>query len=161
MRDFVARLGDWTPAGPALLIGTALVSQFADLSGDHNAIHTDAVAAVRNGLPGPVAHGDLITCMLPTLAKDFYQQLLDTAHAYEKAVLNKGGSSVFHQLIPVDSSIRMVIRIDQSREGNKIRPSHATLMVEYRILLDGTLHIVQEGTRALIIANPEMCRQTK
>jgi acyl dehydratase len=47
----------------------ALLRDYADASGDHNAIHLDADVARAKGLPGVIAHGMLIAGWMATRAE--------------------------------------------------------------------------------------------
>ncbi|MDA5559047.1 MaoC family dehydratase [Shimia sp. MMG029] len=59
-------IGDWIDAGSAQ-VTTALIDQFAAVSGDHYALHMDADFAAERGFANRVAHGLLVLSMVDGL----------------------------------------------------------------------------------------------
>ena len=57
------RTSDW------LTIDQAMIDAFADVTDDHQYIHTDPVRAAATAFGGTIAHGFLLLSLLPRLAK--------------------------------------------------------------------------------------------
>ena len=55
--------------GPATTVTQDMINRFADVTGDHQWIHTDVDRATRESpFGGPIAHGFLVLSLLPSLA---------------------------------------------------------------------------------------------
>lgn len=92
------------------LLDQDTITSFAGTTGDTERIHLDAGAARDQGLDGTIAHG-LLTLSLGPM---FFQDLLAVT-GYSR-VLNYGFDKVrFLASVPVDSSIRMVMRLETVR----------------------------------------------
>ena len=59
-----AYVSDW------LLVGQAMIDQFAEVTGDHQFIHVDPVRAAQTPFGGTIAHGFLLLSLLPRLQAD-------------------------------------------------------------------------------------------
>lgn len=103
------------------------IAAFAGATGDRERIHLDAEAAKAQGLDGIIAHG-LLTLSLGPM---FFQDLLTvTDHS---RVLNYGFDKVrFLAPVPVDSSIRMTMRLDRVRPIEGGSAFHLTQAFELR-----------------------------
>jgi acyl dehydratase len=62
-----AKIGTEIGVSDWLMIDQPLIDRFADLTGDHQFIHVDPVAAARTPFGGTIAHGFLILSMLAKL----------------------------------------------------------------------------------------------
>ncbi|GAA1668925.1 MaoC family dehydratase [Citricoccus zhacaiensis] len=92
------------------LLDQDTIAAFAATTGDTERIHLDAAAARAQGLGGIIAHG-LLTLSLGPM---FHQELL--AVTDHSRVLNYGFEKVrFLEPVPVDSSIRMRLRLERVR----------------------------------------------
>lgn len=92
------------------LLDQDTIAAFAGTTGDTERIHLDVVAAQAQGLDSIIAHGLLTLALGPM----FIQELFSVSD--HSRVLNYGFDKVrFLEPVPVDSSIRMVLRLERVR----------------------------------------------
>ncbi len=63
-----ARIGQQIGLSDWLAVDQGMIDRFADLTGDHQFIHVDPVAAARTPFGGTIAHGFLVLSLLAQLA---------------------------------------------------------------------------------------------
>jgi len=68
--DISALVGQNVGASSWVLVDQARIDRFAEVTGDHQFIHIDPVAAKATPFGGTIAHGLLILSLLPVFASD-------------------------------------------------------------------------------------------
>lgn len=97
-------MSDW------MTIDQDTIDQFADLTEDWNAIHVDADAAQRAGLPAPIAHGFLLLSLLAPLFADCGHPM-----AGQVGALNYGLDRIrFIAPVPAGSRVRARFEMAES-----------------------------------------------
>lgn len=92
------------------LLDQDTITAFAGTTGDTERIHLETETARARGLDGTIAHGLLTLALGPMFIQDLF------AVADHSRVLNYGFDKVrFLEPVPVDSSIRMVLRLERVR----------------------------------------------
>jgi len=112
------------------VIDQAMINAFADLTGDHQFIHVDPIAAAETPLGGTVAHGFLTLSLLSRLAEEVIPRL-------EGAVisLNYGFDKV-RFLTPVRSGSRVRGRFGL-REVRDRNPGEILLVFDAVVEIEG------------------------
>ena len=66
--DILAKVGTEIGVSPWIAVDQAAIDAFADVTGDHQFIHTDPAAAAKTPFGGTVAHGFLTLSLLSQMA---------------------------------------------------------------------------------------------
>ena len=115
--------------GDSVEVTQAMISQFADLTGDHQWIHLDAERCAKESPFGvPVAHGFLTLSLLPPLMRNV-PNISIVGHA---AGVNFGAESLrFIAPVPVGSRIAARARVvgAVARSGGTLMTSEAAIHV--------------------------------
>jgi hypothetical protein len=115
--------------GDSVEVTQAMISQFADLTGDHQWIHLDAERCAKESPFGvPVAHGFLTLSLLPPLMRNV-PNISIVGHA---AGVNFGAESLrFLAPVPVGSRIAARARVvgAVARSGGTLMTSEAAIHV--------------------------------
>lgn len=134
MRIFASRVeiekavGEDLGASQWIVVDQTMIDDFADLTGDRQWIHVDAVRAQTGPYGATIAHGYLTLSLLPA----FRQQIYDIQNA--RAQLNYGLNKVrFPGIVPVDSRLRGRARLVDVVD----RGEAADVIVEYTVERDG------------------------
>jgi len=113
------------------------VSQFADVTEDHQFIHVDPERAMAAGLDGTIAHGMLTLSLIVGLCKDFAPVLEGS-----KMVIHYGFDKVrFTTPVKVNDRIRAVAKLAEARE----RGGH--LLVKAKVTIE-----IEGGTKPALVA---------
>lgn len=106
------------------------IDRFADVTGDHQWIHTDVERARRESpFGGTIAHGYLTVAMIPVLLP----QLLVVDHT--SMVVNSGINKVRLQAaVPAGSRIRLSAEISGARE---LPSGSARVVIKFQVELEG------------------------
>ncbi len=127
---------------PARTITEGEVMAFAGLSGDYNAIHTDAVSAAQGPFGQRVAHGLLVMSIAVGLAArlGFIEA---TVLAFREIDQWKFSQPVFF-----NDTIRMRATVSETRAVRRLNAGLVTLQVE---ILNQRDEIVQQGTWRMLV----------
>ncbi len=125
--DLSPLLGTSLGTGEWLTIDQTMINGFADLTGDHQWLHTEPERAARGPYGTTIAHGFLVLSLLPRLAADAVEI------AGFASVVNYGMDRVrFPAPVPSGSRVRDVVTLDtaeQTPRGTLVRMTH-TVEVE-------------------------------
>lgn len=124
-------MSDW------LLVDQDLISRFADTTGDTQFIHTDPDRAAATMFGGTIAHGFLLTALLPRL----YESARSGEETSYRVAVNYGFNRL-RFISPVRSGARIrghfvVAEFEQKRAG------------QFQQVLDVTIEIEGEATPAM------------
>ncbi|MEM8850856.1 MAG: MaoC/PaaZ C-terminal domain-containing protein [Pseudomonadota bacterium] len=133
------RVGDWLVT-ERREVTAATIDAFADLSGDHFAIHMDDAAARDLGFSGRVAHGLLVLSMVDGLK--------NAAPAQFRAVASLGWTWSFCQ--PVHIGDRIGARIDVVGKRKVRTPGRGILQLGFKVTRAGG-ETVQTGENLLMV----------
>ncbi len=132
-------VGDWIDAG-GRTITAVMIDNFANLTGDHFAIHMDAQAAQTLGFRDRVAHGLLVLSVVDGLKNK-------TAAQFD-AVASLGWDWTFHAPVFVNDSIQVIITVTGLRPSSNRERGIATLDFDVTNQNGDT---VQQGANKLMI----------
>lgn len=125
--DLSPLLGTSLGTGEWLTIDQTMIDGFADLTGDHQWLHTEPERAARGPYGTTIAHGFLVLSLLPRLAGDAVEI------AGFASVVNYGLDRVrFPAPVPSGARVRDVVTLDtaeQTPRGTLVRMTH-TVEVE-------------------------------
>lgn len=133
------QIGDRIETGEAV-ITASMIDQFADLSGDHFALHLNDDAARALGFPRRVAHGLLVLSVIDGLK--------NTAPAQLRAVASLGWDIRFSAPVLVHARLKAAFTIDAIRPARDGQRGVVTLGV-VACQQDGT--VVQRGSTTLMM----------
>jgi acyl dehydratase len=122
-------VSDW------LLVDQDRIDRFADATDDHQWIHTDAERAARELPTGStIAHGYLLTALLPKLVESVVQFEVERA-------INYGLNKVrFKQMVPSGSRIRLRATLKSARKRAGA----------LQVILDNTVEIEGQAKPAFV-----------
>jgi 3-hydroxybutyryl-CoA dehydratase len=127
---------------PARTITESDVISFAALSGDWNAIHSDAVSAAQGPFGQRVAHGLLVMSIAVGLASRL-GFIESTVLAFREI-----GQWKFSQPVFFNETIRLHATVSETRLVRRLNAGLVTLQVEIRNQND---QIVQQGTWSMLV----------
>lgn len=135
----VWRLADLADAGPARVDFTVTaedMARFAELSGDHNPLHTDAVFARGKGFQGVVVYGGLLTAKV--------SQLIGMRLPGRDSVW-AGLSLAFRKPLYVGQAAQV--------EGSVTEVSESTGMVTLALTVRAEGKVLAKGTAEVVVVN--------
>ncbi len=108
--DLAGRSGEPLGSSAWRPVDQRMVQTFADVTGDHQWIHTDPGRAAAGPFGAPVAHGFLVASLLPAMLDEVVR--VDRS----RLVLNKGVERLrFAAPVPVGSHIRARVVLECAR----------------------------------------------
>ena len=117
-------------------LGQARISQFADVTEDHQFIHVDPVKAADSPFGGTIAHGMLTLSMIVHLCENFVPAVEGV-----RMVINYGFDRVrFAAPVKVDGRIRAVAKLVEAKERS------GQILVKVKV----TIEIENEAKPALV-----------
>jgi acyl dehydratase len=136
LEEITSKVGSAIGASPWIKIGQKEIDLFADVTGDHQFIHTDPAAAAQTSFGGTVAHGFLTLSLLSQMAAGVVLVPDGT-----KMVVNYGFDKI-RFITPVRSGKRVrgqfvLASVEEKRTG------------QWQFLHDVTVEIEDEGRPAL------------
>ena len=131
-----------TITSPARTITEADVVAFAALSGDYNAIHTDAVSAAQGPFGRRVAHGLLVTSIAVGLAARM-GFIEDTVLAFREIDQWKFSLPVFF-----NDTVHVQATISGTRLVRRLNAGMVQMQVE---ILNQDGQVVQQGTWSMLV----------
>lgn len=129
MADVEASVGTMLGPTAGLIVTQPMIDQFAEVTGDHQWIHTDPARAVEGPYGTTVAHGYLTLSLLP-----HFLDLLIERDAHVTSI-NYGLDTVrFPAAVPVDATLSMTATVVdcEDRGGGRAR-----LRIECTLHLQG------------------------
>lgn len=135
--EYGARIGQEIGVSRWMTIDQSRIDAFADVTEDHQFIHTDPVAAAETGFGGTIAHGYLTLSLLSAMAADAMPPITGTAMS-----VNYGMNSL-RFLSPVRSGKRV-------RGRFKLQEVAARSAGQWRSTIDVSVEIEGEAKPALV-----------
>lgn len=137
LQDLERRVGEQLGVSDWFSIDQERVNRFADVTLDHQFVHTDPVRARETPFGGTIAHGLLTLSLIVHLCIDFVPKLAGT-----KLLVNYGFDKVrFAAPVKVGSRVRGVGRLAEVAER---RPGQIVMKI------DVTIEIEKESKPALV-----------
>lgn len=107
--DFIANFGTTKVSGDWMTIDQGMIDGFADVTGDHQWIHTDPEAAKQGPYGVTIAHGYLTVSLIPRLLQSVYEI------KNKKLGINYGLDKLrFPSPVTVDSRVRANLTLAES-----------------------------------------------
>lgn len=131
--------GDWLHTAEAE-ITPSLIDAFAEMTGDHFAIHTSDKAAQAKGFPTRIAHGLLVLALIDGLKNQ--------AAAQFDAVASLGWNWTFRR--PVPAGTRISARITVLSKRSTRRPDRGILKLGFSVR-SASGEMLQEGSNLLLV----------
>ena len=132
-------VGDWYETGTAK-IGQEQIRQFAELTGDRFAVHTDDRFARELGFPARIAHGLLVVSMADGLKFNSEVEL--------DAVASLGWNLSFAAPVFAGDEIAVLLRVESKRATRNPQRGIVTFAVK---ILNQDGQIVQRGSNLLML----------
>ena len=132
-------VGDWVLTGDVEVTAN-MIDVFADLTGDHFAIHMDDAAARDKGFSGRVAHGLLVLSLIDGLKNQTPAQF--------DAVASLGWNWRFSAPVFMGDQLRAVIKVLSKRETS--RQDRGILELDFTVE-NQKGDVVQAGTNLLMV----------
>ena len=105
LQDMVTN--EWSEWTEPVIVTQDMINQFADVTLDHQWIHTDVERAAAGPFGAPIAHGFLTLSLVSHFSMQLATPVADVA-----GVLNYGGDKLrFLAPVPVDSELRAKARV--------------------------------------------------
>lgn len=106
VETFLQEFGTEPVSGEWIKIDQAMISAFADVTGDHQWIHTNPEAAKGGPYGSTIAHGYLTVALIPRLIRGVYEI------THKTMGVNYGIERLrFPSPVPVDSLVRVKIAL--------------------------------------------------
>lgn len=129
LQELQALVGKELGASAWITIGQDLIDRFADLTGDHQPIHVDPIAAAQTPWGGTIAHGFLALSLIGNFAYQVVPQIRGSS-----ATLNYGFNRI-RFIAPVPSGARIrgrftLLSIEPRRDGSLNLTCNALVEIE-------------------------------
>lgn len=130
VRDYLDQIGTTYPPSLWITITQEMIDTFADVTGDHQFIHTDPERAAKTPFGGTIAHGFLTVSLLSNISSQVVPIPDDC-----KMSVNYGTNRLrFLSPVPSGSRIRGHVTLANAEETG---PDAVTLTWEVRIEIEG------------------------
>ncbi|AUS77240.1 MaoC family dehydratase [Actinoalloteichus sp. AHMU CJ021] len=117
--------GDHLGPGPATVIDQERVDTFADVTDDHQWIHTDPTRAAHGPFGGTVAHGYLTLSLLPSFIRGLYRV------RGARLIVNYGLNRVrFPAPLRTGDTVRATARLDQAHQVGDAVQVHLLVTIQ-------------------------------
>lgn len=133
------RVGDQIETAQVIVTGET-IDHFANLSGDHFALHMSDDAALAHGFAGRVAHGLLVLSLVDGLKNQAPAQL--------RAIASLGWNITFSAPVLVGDTLRATFALKSKRLTREAERGIAVFLVDVRNQRD---EIVQTGQTTLMM----------